>query len=147
MKFSLRNAKITDADAISKLSGQLGYPSDSNITKNRLLTILNNDGHCVFVSINQKKVIGWIHGFYSLRVESDPFVEIGGLIVERDFRNNGIARKLVESVMNWGQERRCMKIRVRCNALRRESHEFYKKIAFTLDKEQKIFDRQLSAKY
>ncbi len=50
---------------------------------------------------------------------------------------------LVEVVGKWAKSRNCKTLRVRCNTLRTESHKFYEKAEFQLNKEQKIFDRQL----
>ncbi|MEJ0082146.1 MAG: hypothetical protein WDM78_14665 [Puia sp.] len=49
--------------------------------------IRNNSDHVIYVLLNEDQMIGWIHGIYSLRVESDPFVEIGGLVVDNIFRD------------------------------------------------------------
>lgn len=86
-------------------------------------------------------MVGWVHGFYSLRVESDPFIEIGGLVVDENHRQKGIGVQLVEKVNTWASTKGCNKLRVRCNTIRLESHEFYNLIGFTLNKEQKVFDR------
>ncbi len=72
MKLSLRNAEIKDFEMISKLSDQLGYKSNNSIIKNRLTEILKNNDNCVFLAVDNENIIGWIHGFYSQRVESDP---------------------------------------------------------------------------
>ena len=100
--------------------------------------------NCVYVACINENIVGWIHGFYSMRVESEFFVEIGGLVIEKRFRKIGIGKKLVEKVTEWAELKNCRKVRVRCNLLRTESHEFYQKIGFEMNKIQKIFDKKLS---
>lgn len=146
MKVSIRNATIKDAEAIVSLTDELGYKSNSSLIQNRLTEILKNNENCIFVAVNNEKVIGWVHGFYSLRIESDPFVEIGGLIVKEKYWKKGIGKTLLESVFKWSLSKNCKKIRVRCNTMRTESHKFYEKIEFTLNKEQKVFDKILLKK-
>jgi hypothetical protein len=51
------------------LSQQLGYETTREKTQQRLAEILNRNDNCVFVAVDDTLVIGWIHGFYSLRVE------------------------------------------------------------------------------
>tara|TARA_R110000850_G_scaffold96203_1_gene201338 strand:+ start:744 stop:1220 length:477 start_codon:yes stop_codon:yes gene_type:complete len=139
----LRKATLNDANSIALLSEQLGYGYDVQSTKARLQAILNHNEHCVFVATLSDKVVGWVHGFYMLRVESDPFVEIGGLVVDENHRKMGIGIALIEEVKSWSAGKNCQKLRVRCNIIRLESHEFYKQIGFTLNKEQKVFDMPL----
>ncbi|WP_103067991.1 GNAT family N-acetyltransferase [Aquimarina sediminis] len=144
MEISIENAKVEDAESITELSGQLGYTASVTITQNRLIEILNNKDHCVFMAVNNKNIVGWIHGFYTLRVESDAFVEIGGLVVNENYRNKGIGKLLVEHIIDWSKQKKQSKVRVRCNTIRTESHKFYESIGFIKNKEQKIFDKYLN---
>lgn len=143
MSTSTRIATVNDAEYITELSCQLGYETTREKTQQRLTEILNNTDNCVFVAVNNAKVIGWIHGFYSLRVESEPFVEIGGLVVDKNHQKKGIGKLLIETVYEWSRLKECDKIRVRSNTIRKEAHQFYKKLGFTETKEQKVFGKQL----
>lgn len=144
MNFSIRTAETSDSAAIAELSGQLGYASNKEETQNRLSEILKTNDHCVFVATDHEKVIGWIHGFYALRVESSPFVEIGGLVVDQHYQKRGVGKTLLEKVYEWAKSKECDKLRVRCNELRKESHIFYEHLGFELNKVQKIFSKGLS---
>ncbi|TDQ27514.1 GNAT family N-acetyltransferase [Tenacibaculum caenipelagi] len=144
MEIIIRNAEIKDSESITELSNQLGYEAVNAEIQNRLKKILEHPDNCIYVATQNKKVVGWIHGFYSMRVESDFFVEIGGLVVSDNFRKNGIGKKLVDKVIEWADLKNCRKVRVRCNVIRTESHKFYEKIGFEINKEQKIFNKQLN---
>lgn len=144
MELLIRTAQLTDAESITQLSNQLGYTTTIEKMQQRLSAILPNTDNCVFVMTANGQLIAWIHGCYSLRVESDPFVEIGGLVVDADHRRKGIGRMLIEKIIRWALVKNCDKIRVRCNTLRKDSHEFYNSIGFTWIKEQKIFDRPIN---
>ncbi|MBI2280889.1 MAG: GNAT family N-acetyltransferase, partial [Bacteroidetes bacterium] len=95
MSTSTRIARINDVEYITELSCQLGYETTREKTRQRLTEILNHTDNCVFVAVNDAKVIGWIHGFYSLRVESESFVEIGGLVVDKIYQKKGIGKLLI----------------------------------------------------
>jgi GNAT superfamily N-acetyltransferase len=143
MNIFLRVAELKDVESITKLSYQLGYKTTIEKIHARLSEILSNNDNCVYIIINNENIIGWIHGFYSLRVESDSFVEIGGMVVDENFRRKGIGKMLLNKVIEWAHSKKCNKIRVRCNTLRKEAHVFYNNIGFIETKEQKVFDMKL----
>ena len=144
MEINIRSAKISDSVAIAELSKQLGYETEVVAVQHRLEKILKHSENCIYTATTKEgEVVGWIHGFYALRVEANFFVEIGGLVVNTNFRKNGIGQKLVDKVIEWSRSKNYTKLRVRCNAIRKESHKFYEKIGFELNKEQKVFDIKL----
>lgn len=143
-EITIRTAEINDSESITELSNQLGYESNNDAIRNRLNEMLIDDDNRVFVATSDKKVIGWIHGFYTLRIESDPFVEIGGIVVHENYRNFGIGKILTKHLVKWAESKNCKRIRARCNIKRFESHRFYENMGFTLCKEQKTFDKELN---
>lgn len=143
MDIFIRPAHTGDSKSIAALSDQLGYASDDLQIAIRLERILSNDEHVVFVATQDGEVVGWIHGFIALRIESDSFVEIGGLVVDQSVRKNGIGKILVEHIADWSASKECHILRVRCNSIRTDTHRFYENIGFNLNKEQKIFNRYL----
>ncbi len=144
MSVIIREVEINDYECIAALCNQLGYPTTNESTLYRLQEILNNTGsNCIYAAVDDDKVVGWIHGCYSLRVESDPFVEIGGLIIDKNYRRMGIGKVLVEKIVEWSASKQCAKVRVRSNVVRNEAHEFYKGIGFYESKEQKVFVKTL----
>ncbi|HET8962457.1 MAG TPA: GNAT family N-acetyltransferase [Chitinophagales bacterium] len=139
VKIKIQQAKITDAKTIASLSDQLGYTSSEVAIQQRLYVIFQDLNQCVFTAIYNQQLVGWIHGFIALRVESDPFVEIGGLVVNEQYRLQGVGKLLVEKIYSWSLNKNCNLIRVRSNVMRKESHLFYKKLGFTELKEQKVY--------
>jgi len=139
MELIIRNAQVIDAAALCALSKQLGYPSTVPQLEYRLQQVLNGSDQCVFVALLDGKQVGWIHGFYAIRIESDAFVEIGGLVVDVNFQRKGIGRKLVDSVTEWARQWESIQVRVRCNRLRADAHGFYEGLGFREVKEQKVF--------
>lgn len=132
-----------DAESVAWLSTQLGYESNTKQTSARIKQINNSNENCAFVALIENKVVGWIQGFYTLRVESDPFVEIGGLIVDENYRNLKIGKLLIENVNTWAKKHQVKKIKVRCNIKRTESHQFYEQIGFKENKQQIAFEMEL----
>ena len=139
MTFFIRTAETGDADSIAELSVTLGYLTGENAVQNRLGSLLDSDDHCVFVAVNYGQIIGWIHAFSTLRITSDSFVEIGGLLVGEDHQRKGFGEALVDRISQWTKEKGIENLRVRSNTMREGSHEFYEKLGFEEVKEQKIF--------
>ena len=131
---------LSDCQFIDELNGALGYGTNEEKMAVRLAEILVRDDHCVFVATIQDQVAGWIHGFVSLRLESDSFAEIGGLVIRHEDRRLGIGKLLVMEVLKWAKEQGRQKLRVRSNTARKESHHFFRHIGFSLTKEQKVYD-------
>ncbi|MEZ5082290.1 MAG: GNAT family N-acetyltransferase [Bacteroidales bacterium] len=136
----IREIKETDANSIVELSEQLGYTIETSIVSDQISNILSNKNHFCFVATNNKKVIGFIHGFLAIRLTSPPFMEIAGLIVSEDFRNIGIGSKLVRHIESLYTE--CASTRVRCNVKRSEAHKFYLNLGYSDKKVQNVFEKR-----
>jgi GNAT superfamily N-acetyltransferase len=145
MNLYIREAAVADAAAVTNLSEQLGYRTSTPETANRIEMLAASTDNCVFVAERQGEVIGWIHGFCAIRLESAPFTEIGGLVVDERYRGLGIGKKLIAQVVAWSKQKGILSIRVRCNTKRTPTHAFYRHMGFSETKEQKIFDLKLSA--
>lgn len=140
---SIRPAIIEDVEGLSLLSQQLGYPTDSNVMEKRLKEVMVKDDHCVFVATEKENILGWIHGFMALRIESDSFVEIGGMVVDEKNRNKGLGTQLVKNVEKWSKEKNCFHMRVRSNIKRTDAHRFYQNMDFEILKNQTVFGKKI----
>ncbi|MBF8963700.1 GNAT family N-acetyltransferase [Pontibacter sp. FD36] len=140
MSITIREITLTDANALASLSLQFGYSVSAGEMEQRIGQILTRKEHCGFVAIKAGQIVGWIHGFHTFRLESEPFVEIGGLVVDQVFRRQGIGQQLVLQVREWAAEQSVAKLRVRCHTARTDTHVFYQRVGFMESKEQKVFD-------
>lgn len=144
--FEIRNATLADADSMAELSEQLGYPSLVQQIIKRLSRILRSREHLVLVaSLPDGLVAGWIHVYVALRVESDPFAELGGFIVAEGLRSRGLGRSLLEAAEEWVREQGVRKLRVRTRSNRRDAQAFYQHLGFTQTKEQHVYDRPVGS--
>lgn len=69
--------------------------------------------------------------------------EIGGLVVDDNYRRMGIGKRLMESIENWAAEKECDKVSLRSGSSRKEAHQFYKDIGFDLIKTQYRFIKEI----
>jgi len=101
MEVFLKEIEIKDAEIITSLIEQLGYKATKAETIKRIKNIISNVDHFACTAKVENKIVGWIHAFVCIYLESNPFVEIAGLIVEENFRGLGIGKKLIDEAERW----------------------------------------------
>lgn len=143
MQVHIRPMQPDDAPAVNDLSAELGYPLSISETEVCIDAVLTAEGNCAFVAIIDEKIVGWIHAFKTVRVETLPFAEIAGLVVSDTHRGKGIGKKLVQRIEAWCSEIAIADLRLRCNTKRKESHKFYRVLGFNETKEQKVFQKKV----
>lgn len=140
----LRNAEVTDADRLAKLSEQLGYPVDPEVIRHRLERLLARGDHIVLVAESPTQgVVGWIHAAEHDILEVGRFCEILGLVIAAGQRGEGAGRRLVEQIEGWATGRGLQHVSVRSNVARAESHPFYERIGYTRVKTQHVYRKQM----
>lgn len=144
MQIELHEMQIQDASAVNNLSEQLGYKLSVHQTEEQIRTIVSRKDHTAWVAISDGKIVGWIHAFQCFFIESLSFVEIGGIVVDEDYRSKGIGKKLIRQVMNWTVEQKFSKLRVRSQTKRLATQQFYRSLKFEEIKEQKVFQLDLT---
>lgn len=136
----IRRIEEEDAVAIKSLSAQLGYRLSFEETIENIRDVLSSKDQTAFVAYKEDSIIGWIHIFRTVRLESKSFIEIGGLIIDENYRKQGVGKLLVNSALELAKEKHISKIRVRCNKKRFEAHKFYRALGFAEFKDQKVFE-------
>jgi GNAT superfamily N-acetyltransferase len=86
---------MSDVADVARLTMELGYDADAASVARRLSRLLSRRDQQFFVADSEDHVVGWVHVFISEYVELDPFVVIGGLVVDRAYRRRGIGRLLL----------------------------------------------------
>jgi N-acetylglutamate synthase-like GNAT family acetyltransferase len=141
---TIRQVEAEDIREISRLSEQLGYPSSPEQMRCRVEQIIESQQDKVFIAVSEDgAVVGWIHVFAAMRLESEPFAEIGGIIVDSEYRSHGIGKKLLESAEDWAAQKNLTKLRVRSRTSRDNAHRFFRSFGFVQSKTQHIFDKTI----
>lgn len=141
----IRTALPEDAPAVADLAGQFGYPSAVEEVAERLALVRTAPDHAVWVACRaDDEVVGWVHAFLAVRIESPLFAELGGLVVAQEQRGKGIGKRLLAAVERWAAEQGVAKLRVRSRSSRTGAHLFYARLGFVLTKEQSVFDKTLT---
>ena len=143
--FVIRTAILGDAPTVGLLTSELGYPDDRADSADRLGRVLASPGHTVLVAETaQLTVIGWVHVFSAVRVESDAFAELGGLVVAKNWRAKGVGARLVAAADRWALDNGNHKLRIRSRTERSEAHGFFERLGFVDRKTQRVFERPLA---
>lgn len=140
----IRKATVDDVDSLLMLSAELGYPSSDEEILTRVEALSGHSDHELLVATASASiVVAWIHLYETLRLESPPFAEIGGLIVHPDHRRKGVARMMLEYARRWVVERGLSRLCVRCNSQRTDGNSFYASEGFVLNKSQTVWHLNL----
>jgi N-acetylglutamate synthase-like GNAT family acetyltransferase len=122
---NIRLAKKEDIPALADLSDQLGYPVTLEEMEKRLEAMSDYFVHAVFVAEVDGKVVGWVHGFARQTLLVEDHIELGGLVVDKDHRNQKIGEGLLKAIEAWAEELGVNAVYVASNQIREDAHRFY----------------------
>ena len=140
MEIIVRTVTGDDTKAINNLSAQLGYALTEAQTLQNIKAVLSTNDHNAFVAVHQNKIVGWIGVAQTIMIESLPYCEINGLVIDQDYQGKGIGKLLIEKAKQWAKEKGNNKLKLRCNILRTEAHLFYQHLGFIATKRQTNFE-------
>lgn len=144
IKIHLGPPKPDDAAALAVLCGQLGYDATADQVAQRLVFLSGRGDHCVYVARDHRQTpLGWIHAFISRHLQSEPYVEVGGMVVGESERGAGIGAALLAGVEAWARAAGLELIRVRSNVVRGRAHRFYERQAYAKVKTSHVFEKRL----
>ena len=140
----VRSMTERDAPAVADLAGQLGYPSTEAQIRRRFESVSDDPGSAVFVAEDEAgHVVGWTHVVARSFLESDPYAELAGLVVDRTARRRGVGHILVSAAETWAAERGYATMRVRSNVKRVEARPFYEGMGYVIGKTQNVYEKTL----
>jgi GNAT superfamily N-acetyltransferase len=137
----IRHAQPKDAEALARLSGELGYPVPEDVMRERVIKLTEHQA--VFVADTDHLVLGWIDVGLSFHLQSGLRAEIGGLVVSADARGQGIGRELLVRAEQWAREKGMNEVLLRSNSKRADAHRFYLRENYTQIKTSAVFVKSL----
>lgn len=139
---AIREALQSDAARIAALAVQLGYEVPVAHVERQIGRI--NDERTVLVAVVPRAgVVGWIGVALREAVIDSARADIEGLVVEDEYRGNGVGQLLVEAAETWARRRGCTSMRLVSNVVRERAHEFYKRLGYDVLKTQHAFKKTL----
>lgn len=144
MPVSIRDARPTDADAISRLTAQLGYEVRPSDVADRLSRILPRSDQRFLIAEDDGLAIGWLHVGAVEYLETGAFAVINGLVVDRDVRGGGVGTLLLERAEQWAAERKLSLVRLWSTTSRERAHRFYERNGYVKIKTQYAFIKSVA---
>jgi GNAT superfamily N-acetyltransferase len=110
----------------------------------RIETVGNLKDHVVYVACLSDAVVGWIDVSIGHHLQTEPFGEIGGLVVSSDSRNAGIGRRLLAQGEQWVAQQGITRMVVRSRIAREAAHRFYLREGYSRTKTSAVFSKELT---
>jgi GNAT superfamily N-acetyltransferase len=138
----IRGARPDDAAALADLSTQLGYPSTEAQVRERL-RLLEDPERELLVATAADGLAGFIDVHVQRVVESEPYGEVGGLVVAAPHRGAGLGAALLAAAAGWSRARGLERLWIRANLARVGPHEFYEAVGCRVVKDQRVYEYPL----
>ena len=138
----IRVATAADAPQLAALCGQLGYPTTERQARERLV-LLADPERTLLVTERGGRLAGFIDVHVQRVVESEPYGEVGGLVVADGARGAGVGAALLAAAAAWSRERGLERLWIRANLARVGPHEFYEHVGCRHVKDQRVYEYPL----
>lgn len=130
----LRKATISDLIIITQLAILLWPDNEFNDLKQEMgRTLLNKDA-VFFLYFDDDLPVGFaqcqLRYDYVEGTESSPVGYLEGIFVIESYRNNGVARQLLQCCELWSKENGCIEFASDCEITNIESYAFHMKSGF-----------------
>jgi len=128
---AIRDARPEDAEGISELLAQLGYPSPPRNVRLRLARLADDDTSRVLLADAGSQVIGMASLYVRPLVHDDAdLCRLAALIVREGWRDQGVGGQLVSAAEAWARERGCAVVEVTSGTHRPDAHAFYQSLGY-----------------
>lgn len=104
---------------------------DEEIVPERLIHYLADTRHALFVATEDDVVIGQARGMIHLQPDKPPELYIDNLGVAPAHQRRGLARALVQALMNWARSEGCASAWVATETDNVQANPFYAALGFT----------------
>ncbi len=134
--FQIRNATKNDVPIILGLLVELERPKPKNdeditIFEKRIKLYLSDSDKQILVAQKNSEVIGLVSIVFLPRlnrIKSELYIP--ELIVRKEYRKQGVGKKLINSCVEIAKEKKFHRIRLESGNERKESHNFYTNLGF-----------------
>jgi len=127
----VRDARAEDAEAMSRLCEQLGYPAQAGAMPQRLSRLQRDPNARALVADAGEGPVGLatVHLRDTINHEA-PIAQLTLLVVDEMQRSRGVGRALVEEAERWARANGCHRIVVTTMLQRTDAHAFYERIGY-----------------
>jgi GNAT superfamily N-acetyltransferase len=116
---------------VSRLLGELGYPSPAEQIPGRLQRLADNPPALALVAVEDVAVVGLITAQVSQSIHAEePIAYLTTLVVAESHRGKGIGSRLVTAVEHWAVEHGAARVSLTSGLHRAETHAFYERRSY-----------------
>lgn len=109
---------------------QLGYEVNIDEMKHRYETIFATAGHNILVAEIDRHVAGFCHMYARPALEKPPEAILQSLVVDAEYREDGIGRALVDAVEMWARAEGYSSVSLSSQVDREDAHAFYANLGY-----------------
>lgn len=131
---------LSDLPSIVPLAEQLGYKCSHESLIERF-NQFDQEGSALFIGEVSHAVMAFMQVQENLTLMSGKLAELNAVVVDEQFRGKGYGKQMMKMAEEWVKARGLPKLRLGSRSSRTESHEFYKKYGFTVEKTWFVFSK------
>ncbi len=137
MAYSVRHARRDDIPALVTLLQELfsiehDFNCDPSKQTKALQLLLSDNRCCVFVALEQSKVIGMCSLQVVISTAEGGYVGlIEDVVVATDYRGQGIGKQLLSSMEKWAEHRGLLRLQLLADSDNQSALEFYKAVEWS----------------
>jgi len=135
----LREMTINDSSDVSVLSKELGYDVTVEEIEQRFEKVRGKPNYRIIVAELDTKIVGFISYEHYEPIYFDAGINVIGLVVKEQYRNNGIGKELLMECESYARNNNLKYVRLNSGSQRIEAHKFYRKNGYLNEKDQKRF--------
>lgn len=140
---TIRPARADDAPELALLSGELGYPATTEAMSARLPALLDDPWQLVLVAArSDDRALAWLHAAVRRQLDSDPCVEVVGLVVGENCRGGRLGAALLAAAESWAWSQELDTVILRSNIVRERAHAFYLREGYERVKSSHLFRKR-----
>jgi GNAT superfamily N-acetyltransferase len=148
VNYRIRSASSHDAKQLAVLVEQLGYRADESFIRGQLAQLASRPGTTVFVAEDNGAIIGLLcFSIIPLLHVSGGLGRISALVVDSQFKGQGIGRRLVAEAEEFAWNIGCARIEITSGDHRSDAHAFYETIGYKQDSRRFIKSRPATDDY
>ena len=129
----IRNATENDINQLAVLMGELGYPTTMDEMEQRFSKIYSNPLYSTHVAEIGGAIVGMIGMTLGFHYEkNENYVRIVALVVDSEYRKQGIGAALILTAEEWAKEQGANRIVLNSGnrSERNDAHRFYTNMGF-----------------
>ena len=128
---TIREARIKDAEQISYLLDELGYPNSRSFSESKIRKLSKSNNDVVVVAVKDNKVVGVAHLHNAeLFHEMGKIGRIMAIVIDKNHQRIGVGKRLTRYLEKIARDNGCAKMEVTDNIRRNSAHEFYQKLGY-----------------